>query len=63
MHNYITRAPQKASLHRPAAGFLDTPAMKLRCAYLTMHRTFDAHFARLGATADQFVFLKALAEE
>ncbi len=28
-----------------------------------MHRTFNAHFAQYGATADQFVILTLLAEE
>jgi len=44
-------------------GFQNTPAMKLRCAYLTMHRAFDALFARHGFTADQFVLMKVLSEE
>lgn len=34
----------------------------LRSAYLGMHRLSDAHFARHGVTADQFVLLAALAE-
>lgn len=38
-------------------------AMMLRSAYLAMHRRCDAHFARAGVTADQFVVLAALAEE
>jgi DNA-binding MarR family transcriptional regulator len=37
-------------------------AMALRVAYLTFHRQADAHFARRGVTADQFVLLAALAE-
>jgi DNA-binding MarR family transcriptional regulator len=37
-------------------------AMALRAAYLAMHRQADAHFARLGVTADQFVLLSALAQ-
>lgn len=36
-------------------------AMALRCAYLSMHRQVDAHFAPLEVTADQFVVLAALA--
>jgi hypothetical protein len=36
-------------------------ALALRGAYLAMHRTCDAHFARAGVTADQFVVLAALA--
>jgi DNA-binding MarR family transcriptional regulator len=35
----------------------------LRAAYLGMHRLSDAHFARHGVTADQFVVLAALAEQ
>jgi DNA-binding MarR family transcriptional regulator len=35
----------------------------LRAAYLGMHRLCDAHFARHGVTADQFVLLAALAEQ
>src|SRR5262245_51491211 len=37
-------------------------AMALRAAYLTMHRRANAHFARHGVTADQFVLLSALAK-
>jgi DNA-binding MarR family transcriptional regulator len=37
-------------------------AMALRRAYLAMHRQSNAHFARLGVTADQFVVLAALAD-
>jgi DNA-binding MarR family transcriptional regulator len=37
-------------------------AMALRAAYLTFHRQADAHFARHGVTADQFVLLAALAD-
>jgi len=37
--------------------------MRLRGAYLSMHRTFQAHFARFGASADQFVVLSLLAAE
>jgi DNA-binding MarR family transcriptional regulator len=43
--------------------FCETPAMKLRRAYLNMHRTFDALFRRQGVTADQFALLSVLAEE
>jgi DNA-binding MarR family transcriptional regulator len=35
----------------------------LRAAYLAMHRLSDAHFARSGVTADQFVLLAALAAQ
>jgi DNA-binding MarR family transcriptional regulator len=38
-------------------------AIALRAAYLTMHRRADAHFARHGVTADQFVLLNILAQE
>jgi DNA-binding MarR family transcriptional regulator len=38
-----------------------TLAMALRAAYLTMHRSADARFARHGITADQFVVLATLA--
>jgi DNA-binding MarR family transcriptional regulator len=37
--------------------------MRLRGAYLSMHRTFQAEFAPCGVTADQFVVLSLLAEE
>jgi len=43
--------------------FENSLGMKLRGAYLAMHRTFQAHFARFGVTADQFVVLTLLAEE
>jgi DNA-binding MarR family transcriptional regulator len=36
--------------------------MGLRAAYLGMHRRADAHFARHGVTADQFVLLGLLDE-
>src|ERR1700730_9689274 len=35
----------------------------LRAAYFGMHRVSDAHFARQGVTADQFVLLACLAED
>jgi DNA-binding MarR family transcriptional regulator len=38
-------------------------AMALRAAYLAMHRRSDAHFARHGVTADQFVLLSILTRE
>jgi DNA-binding MarR family transcriptional regulator len=38
-------------------------AMALRAAYLSMHRQTNAHLAKLGITADQFVCLVILAEE
>lgn len=37
-------------------------AMRLRAAYLAMHRRTNAEFARLGLTADQFVVLTALVD-
>ena len=37
--------------------------MRLRGAYLTMHRLFQRLFRSHGATADQFVLLTLLAEE
>jgi len=37
--------------------------MAVRAAYLSMHRQTNAHLARLGITADQFVCLVILAEE
>jgi DNA-binding MarR family transcriptional regulator len=43
--------------------FRDTPPMRLRGAYLTMHRHFQRLFRVHGATADQFVLLTLLAEE
>lgn len=43
--------------------FVNALAMKLRGAYLAMHRTFQAHFVRFGVTADQFVVLSLLAAE
>jgi DNA-binding MarR family transcriptional regulator len=38
-------------------------AMALRGAYLTLHRRTDAHLAKYGVTADQFVLLNLLARE
>ena len=35
-------------------------AMSLRAAYLALHRRAEAHFARFGVTADQFVLLSLL---
>ena len=42
--------------------FSDTPAMRLRHAYLAMHRRFNAKFSAHGVTADQFVLLSVLTE-
>jgi DNA-binding MarR family transcriptional regulator len=44
-----------------AAGH-DIP-MALRAAYLSMHRQTNAHLAKSGVTADQFVCLLLLAEQ
>ena len=43
--------------------FVQTPAQRLRIAYLTMHRIVDACFQKRGVTADQFVLLRTLSEE
>lgn len=43
--------------------FRDGLGMRLRCAYLSMHRRFQAHCAEFGVTADQFVVMSLLAEE
>ena len=43
--------------------FADTLAMRLRAAYLRMHRAANATFAERGATADQFALLSVVAEE
>jgi DNA-binding MarR family transcriptional regulator len=43
--------------------FIETPAMLLRGAYLTMHRRFNAHFDAHGITADQFVLLSLLRDQ
>jgi len=37
--------------------------MRLRRAYLNMHRAFDSLFRRYGVTADQFALLSVLADE
>jgi len=44
-------------------GFQATLGMRLRVAYLSMHRAFNAHFGRWGATADQYVLLRLLSEQ
>lgn len=41
----------------------ETIPMRLRRAYLTMHRAAQAHFTLLGVTADQYVLLTVLADE
>jgi DNA-binding MarR family transcriptional regulator len=38
-------------------------ALALRAAYLALHRRSDAHLARHGVTADQFVLLAILSQE
>ncbi|WP_417380280.1 MarR family winged helix-turn-helix transcriptional regulator [Gimesia sp.] len=40
----------------------DTIPMRLRQAYLTMHRVAQAHFAEFGVTVDQYVLLSVLSE-
>lgn len=37
--------------------------MRLRRAYLTMHRAAQSHFAQFGVTADQYVLLSVLADK
>ena len=43
--------------------FEESIPMRLRRAYLTMHRVAQSHFAQFDVTADQFVLLSLLAEE
>ncbi|QDT03780.1 HTH-type transcriptional regulator MgrA [Rubripirellula lacrimiformis] len=43
--------------------FEDSIPMRLRRAYLAIHRVAQAHFASFDVTADQFVLLSLLAEE
>lgn len=43
--------------------FHDNLGMRLRGAYLSVHRRTDSHFAQFGITSDQFVILSLLAEE
>lgn len=43
--------------------FSDSLAMRLRAAYLHLHRSANRHFGRLDATADQYALMTALAEE
>lgn len=40
----------------------ETIAMRLRRAYMSMHRHAQQHFAPFGVTADQYVVLSILAE-
>ena len=43
--------------------FTETIPMRLRCAYLTLHRTAQAHFSQFHITTDQYVLLSVLADE
>jgi DNA-binding MarR family transcriptional regulator len=43
--------------------FREKIGMRMRGAYSSMHRRFNAHFLQFGATADQFVLLTLLAEQ
>ncbi|GAA5508689.1 hypothetical protein Rcae01_04156 [Novipirellula caenicola] len=43
--------------------FEESIPMRLRRAYLTIHRVAQSHFAPFNVTADQFVLLSLLAEE
>lgn len=43
--------------------FEESIPMRLRRAYLTMHRVAQAHFAQFEVSADQFVLLSLLTEE
>lgn len=43
--------------------FQTTVAMRIRAAYLTLHRRANALFLPLGFTADQFVLMSVLAEQ
>ena len=42
--------------------FSGSLAMRLRAAYLHLHRSANRHFLRLEATADQYALMTALAE-
>ena len=42
--------------------FRQLAAFRLRGAYLTMHRQFNAQFEPIGITADQYVILSLLKE-
>ena len=48
---------------RPMPEIQNTIAMRLRRAYLTLHRAAQAQFAPLGMTVDQYVVLAVLADE
>jgi len=43
--------------------FHESVPMRLRRAYLTVHRAAQAHFAQFGVTADQYVLLSLLADQ
>lgn len=43
--------------------FRETIPMRLRRAYLTVHRAAQAHFAQFDVTADQYVLLSRLGDE
>lgn len=43
--------------------FRESLGMRLRGAYLSMHRFFNDHFGQFGSTADQYVLLTVLSEE
>ena len=43
--------------------FQDGLAMRLRAAYLSVHRQFRGHFARFDVTNEQYIVLSLLADE
>ena len=43
--------------------FTESLTMRLRAAYLHLHRSANRHFVQLGATADQYALMTALAQE
>ena len=43
--------------------FQESLAMRLRTAYMHLHRTANRHFLQYDATADQYALMTALAEE
>lgn len=49
-------------MHKRLA-FHENLGMRLRGAYLSLHRRTNAHFAQFGVTSDQFVVLGLLMEE
>ncbi len=48
---------------RKQLAFHENLGMRLRGAYLTVHRRTNAHFAQFGMTSDQWVVLSLLDEE